>query len=655
MTQAIPTQSHSISPLLLTQKPPTESESSQVQGLTNPQELEEFLDKFFAEQMEELHIPGAVIAVVKDGAVFLTKGYGYADVEKKTPVSSEQTLFRVGSVSKLFTATAVMQLVDRGLLNLDDDVNQYLKHFKIEENYPQPVTIANLLTHTSGFSPQYIGLAAREETEKLPLAEHVAKRQPPRVRPPGTLYSYSMYDSNLLGYLVEVVSGVPFVQYIEQNILQPLQMCRSTFEQPLPAELASDLALGYEYEDGDYEPSPFLYLNIVPAGAMSATAADMAHFMLAHLQNGRYEQERILSEQSTQAMQQQQFADHPKLPGIGFAFHERFKNQQRVLAHSAVFHGYTGLLSLIPKQNLGLFITYNRFEPKFHERLVNQFLDHYYPMQQEPKPPQPPADFQPRASRFTGTYRHIEYPQHTLTKATSLFNHVSVREGENGTLTVNFPEGFFATIPPQDSLTKLVEVEPLLFYRLNDDDYVAFGADERNRITYLFHPLDLGPAGFEKLPWYETTYFQVPVAIFFVVAFVSAFGIWPVGALKRRFGKGSKSNSSEKGHFSTAKLAWLVAGLISTLYLVFLVGMGVVFWQHDPLEFIYEVPSTLRVLLYVPLVAAGLTVALPIFAALAWKNQYWSIRKRWHYSLVTLAALGFIPFLHYWNLLGFRF
>jgi len=622
-------------------------------GLNSPQELEEFLDKFFAEQMPELHIPGAVVAFVKDGEAFFTKGYGYADLEKKTPVIPDRTLFRVGSVSKVFTATAVMQLVDRGLINLDDDVNQYLKHFQIERNYPEPVTVKHLLTHTSGFSQHYIGIAARTEAEMLPLADYVAKYNPPRVRSPGILYSYSTYDSDLLGYLVEVISGVPFAQYIKENILHPLDMGRSSFLQPPPSPLASDIAVGYDYEDDNYEPLPFLYLNIAPAGGMSATATDITHFMLAHLQNGRYENQRILSDKSAQAMREQQFTDHPKLPGIGYAFHERFKNQQRVLAHSAIFRGYTGLLSLIPEQNLGIFIAYNSFDPKLHERLTTQFLDQFYPVLEEPDPPKPLADFQQRAKRFTGTYRDIEYPAHTLAKVSSLFGHVSVRQGENGTLTVNFPEGFFATIPPQDNLTKLVEVEPLLFYRFNDDDYVVFAENERDRITYMFHPLDLGPAGFEKLPWYETTYFQLPLVGFFLVVFLSAFWKWPAEPVIRQLRQGSSSR--EKRHSPTAKLAWLLAGLIATLYLTFLIGMGLAFWLTGPLNLIYGVPTAMRGLLFIPLIAAVLTLAFPVFTMWAWKNKYWSFRGRSHYSLITLAALGFIPFLNYWNLLGFRF
>jgi CubicO group peptidase (beta-lactamase class C family) len=620
--------------------------NAQVNRIQDVGELEAFLDDFFGEQMAELHIPGAAIAIVKDGSILFTKGYGYADLDNQTPVIPDQTLFRVGSVSKTLTGTAAMQLVDRGLIQLDEDINQYLKAFQIPDTYPQPITLKHLLTHTSGFSQQYIGIAGRTAEDKLSLAEYVKTEMPPRVRPPGEHYSYSTYDSDLVGYIIEEITGVPLEEYMEQNLLQPLQMQDSSFWQPLPPALDSNLAVGYEYEDGTYKTVPFLYLNTVAAGAMSATATDIAHFMLAQLQGGQYDNQRILSEDSTRAMQQQHFTDHPKLPGIGYTFHERFKNQQRILAHSAIFLGYTSLIFLIPEQNLGIFITYNLFEPTLHERLILDFLDHYYPVTEETPVPEPPGDFDQRVDRFVGTYRHIEYPAHTPTKLSSVLNHVSVRKNDNQGLIVNFPNGFFAETPEQDKVNELIEVEPLLFYRVNRDDYVAFAADEWGKISYMYHPLDLGPAGFERLPWYETTYFHVPALLFFLGVFLSGFWMWPV-----RYWK----NSQDKPQFLRDRFtrqAWLIAGLVSTLNLVFPIALGLVFWAIDPMEFLYGFPIPIAAVLYLPVVAAGLSLALPFLTAIAWIRPTWSIRERLHYTGVTLGAFGFIAFLNYWNLWG---
>ncbi len=493
-----------------------------------------------------------------------------------------------------------------------------------------------------------MGIAVRSEAKMLSLTEYVAKRQPPRVRSPGMLYSYNNYDANLAGYLVEAVSGIPFAQYIESNIMQPLGMSRSTFLQPLPDNLAADLAVGYEYKNDEYKSLPFLYLNIIPAGAMSATATDMTHFMLAHLQNGHYGDQRILSETSAQAMQEQQFSDRPQLPGVGYGFHERFKNNQRILAHSAIFYGYTGLLALIPQQNLGIFIAYNKFEPKFHEQLINQFIDHYYPAPKQPQP-QPLANFQQRGTRFVGTYRNLEYSQHTFSKLSSLLKQVSVNQNNNGFLTVNFPEGFFATQPPQNEPSYLVEVEPLLFYRSSDDDYVAFAIDESDRLTYMFHPLDLGPAAFERLHWDETTDFQMAVSGFFIVTFLSALVTSPIGW--------SILRSSKKRSYTNplARWAWLIAGLVGTLNLIFPIGLALTLWLIGFTEIIYGLPPIAIAWFYLPLIATGLTVSLPIFIILAWRSNNWTLWQKLHYSVIAIAAWGFIWFLDYWNLWGFRF
>ncbi|HEY9672570.1 MAG TPA: serine hydrolase domain-containing protein, partial [Waterburya sp.] len=168
------------------------------QNPTDAQELEAFLDDFFAKEMVKEHVPGAAVALVKDGKIFFSKGYGYADLEKKIPVVPDKTLFRVGSISKLFTTTAVLQLVEQGKLKLDDDVNKYLKRFQVKNTYPKPVTIANLLTHTDGFDSGWgMGAFARRASEMTPLGDFLAKRLPPRILPPGEVFLYSDVGMNL--------------------------------------------------------------------------------------------------------------------------------------------------------------------------------------------------------------------------------------------------------------------------------------------------------------------------------------------------------------------------------------------------------------------------------------------------------------------------
>ncbi|MDY7020897.1 MAG: serine hydrolase domain-containing protein, partial [Cyanobacteriota bacterium] len=360
-----------------TPQPQTVSPASN--NLTNLEEVAAFFDRHFQEQMDKQHISGGVVALVKDGSILFTKGYGYANVEEQIPVQADKTLFRVASLSKLFTDTAVMQLYERGLLELDVDVNQYLKTFKIESDFEQPVTLSNLMTQTDGTSQRLLGIAANSASKMLPLEEFLPKQMPPFVWPPGELYTYSNLGISLAGHIVESVSGVPFTEYIEQNILQPLSMQNSSFQQPLPSDLASNLAVGYQYKKEKFDPLPFLYLNVFPAASLSATATDMAHFMIAHLQKGRYENTQILQPETVELMHQQHFTHHPKLPGTAYGFHERVANNLRVIGHAGNMIGYSSTLSLIPDKNIGLFVVFNKYSPTSTGKLVNQFIDRYFP------------------------------------------------------------------------------------------------------------------------------------------------------------------------------------------------------------------------------------------------------------------------------------
>ncbi len=258
--------------------------------------LEVFVDAFFTDQMEPLHTPGASLAIVQDGKIVLAKGFGWADLAKRTPVIADRTLFDVQSVSKLFTITAVMQATERGFVKLDEDVNRYLKTFQVEPTFSQPVRLFDLMTHTSGLEDQGVGITARRESDWLPLGQYLARSLPGRVRPPGRTMLYSDCGICLAGYVVESATGVPLAQFMKENILQPLEMQRTHFLK-LPAELQPDLATGYSFEHGQYKALPHDYYNIWASSSLMTTATDMSHFLIAHLQDGRYHGARILSEE----------------------------------------------------------------------------------------------------------------------------------------------------------------------------------------------------------------------------------------------------------------------------------------------------------------------------------------------------------------------
>jgi CubicO group peptidase (beta-lactamase class C family) len=316
-----------------------------------------FFDGLFGAQREAYHVPGASVAVVQNGAMIFARGY--ADVERRTPVAADKTLFRVASISKLFVWTAVMQLVEQGKLDLDADVNTYLKDFKIPPTYQQPITLANLMTHTLGFEDRALGTSVRSAASLQPLGEFLATHMPARVRPPGQLTAYSNYGAALAGYIVSQVSGMPFEQYVEAHILQPLGMQHSSFRQPLPANLATGEAVGYTYANGNFQPHTFEWLQLAPAAALSATATDMANFMIAQLQDGQFGDTRILQAATARAMHQQSFSNDPRVNGFAHGFAVATLNDQQLLWHGGDIMHFHSALVLLPAHNVGLFVAHN--------------------------------------------------------------------------------------------------------------------------------------------------------------------------------------------------------------------------------------------------------------------------------------------------------
>ena len=260
-------------------------------------DLEPFLDPLMQGYLEHHKIAGAVVVVVHDGATVLAKGYGYADIENKQPMTADATLVRPGSISKLFTGIAVMQLVEQGRLDLDQDVNDYLGFAMPTPSGGVPVTLRRLLTHRAGFEEVIRGMSTKDPIPQ-PLGQWLADVLPARLFPNGDVGAYSNYGLAIAGYIVERVAEQPFADYVAEHIFKPLGMTRSTFHQPLPESLAPMMAKGYRRSD---EPPLDFFETTTdsPAGALSATGADMGRFMQALLYGGRLDAGRILNETSS--------------------------------------------------------------------------------------------------------------------------------------------------------------------------------------------------------------------------------------------------------------------------------------------------------------------------------------------------------------------
>jgi CubicO group peptidase (beta-lactamase class C family) len=437
-------------------------------GLVDPRELASFVDTLITAQMAKEHIPGAVFLLVQNGKVVYQRGYGFANIERFKRVDPETTIWRIGSISKVFTATAVVQLADRGRYRLTDDVNRYLTRFKVPATFPEPVTFEHLLTHTAGFDEIRPGTRAETAAGVLSLGDFLASKLI-RLRPPGRTISYYTYGVTLAGYLVEQVSAMDFERYLARNIWLPLGMTRTNIV--VPDSLRADLAQGYEYDNGANKPADWEWYHTTPASSINASAADMGRFIIAHLQNGRYGNTRIMSANAASDMHRQHMTTHPKLAGFTYGFYEEHTNGERLLEHGGNVEGFSAQLTLIPARGIGFFIA-SQHEPA-HLRDVVQaaLLDRYFPAP-PPVPPTPMAGYRERAPRFAGTYELNQFC-HTCGPDRREYPRAEVKANADGTISI--------AGNPQP----LVEVSPLFFRRVDGTGGAAFREDASGRVTLL--------------------------------------------------------------------------------------------------------------------------------------------------------------------------
>lgn len=594
---------------------------------TDPEELAAWLDPLIEQKMAEGHIPGAVFVLVRDGEVAYARGYGVSDMAEQTPVDVEGSLWRVMSLSKPVTAVAAMQLAERGQLDLGTDVEVYLRSVDLPEAFGQPITTHQLLTHSAGLDWDLddIGTEAAEQQDLTGNARYLAGNPPARVFPPGQHILYSNAAFDIAGQVVEDISGEPFAGYVERAIFQPLGMARSSFGQPPPA--GDGLVTGYEFDGAVHQPVPLPLYQDPPSRAMTATAPDMARFVQAMLGDGSP----ILRPESLQALLDTQFTYKDGTPGMAYGWNEMGWPAARVLWKDGAAAGALSRIVLVPEHELGFFLAYNLDDGMgLANAVTEEFLERVFPYEAELPAPAPGA--RERARELAGVYRPLGYSHHTVVKGLRLmwpdFPRVSVLE--DGRLRVQFAS---------DSSTaqELVEVEPL-HYRTSD-----------GRIAYGFWRDAQGrPAGFaagayvaEKVAWYDTSRaHQLMVVAFMVVFFL--------GAMAGLIASIRRPPASRLGRWPVWLLT-LTAALNFAVLAILLVVLGVA-----DLNLAFGMPAWLAAVAAVPLLTSASAVVLAVLGLLNWRRRTLAGRGLALYGVVTLAALAFVPWLDYWNLLGFR-
>jgi CubicO group peptidase (beta-lactamase class C family) len=397
-------------------------------------DVEAWLNGLMGYGLENGDIAGAQVVVVKDGKVLFQSGYGYADVARKIPMDPEKVLTRIGSTSKLFTWTAVMQLVEQGKLDLHRNVDDYLD-FKVSPAGGQPVTLLDLMNHRGGFEEGLKDIFALDP-QRLQTQEVYLKQHPrPLLFPPGTIPAYSNYGTALAGYIVERVSGEPYSRYIENHILRPLGMAHSTFDQPLPEQLKGQAALGYRQAS---QPAQHYELIATPAaGSAATTASDMARFMLAHLQPSD-----ILHSDTAQLMHSPSEVALPGFSTMAHGFFHESRNGRTLIGHGGDTLFFHTELELLPQEGVGIFYSFNsrgREDAVYGLRkaVLDQFMDRYFPAPPMATPAEPAAlpSAKADAQKIAGRYETSRRVEHGFLSVFYLLQQTVIGANPDGTLS----------------------------------------------------------------------------------------------------------------------------------------------------------------------------------------------------------------------------
>lgn len=593
--------------------------------------LRSFFDEQLPAQLEEHDIAGATVSVVAGGKRRVAKGYGLADVAAEEPVTADETLFRIGSVSKPITGTAIMRGVEDGRLTLDTDVREYVDGLSLPGEYDAPITLEHLGTHTPGFESVALGLFD-DTAESMPDLETAVKTDPPtRVRPPGEFATYSNYGMGLAGYVASATAGTDYADHVREEVFEPLGMDRSTAAQPPGGELGEAVSKGYVVADGPQERG-FEFVPLRPAGSISATATDMARFMQLHLQNGEFDGEQYLRPETVAGMHDARFRNHPAVNGVGYGFYEMSRGDTRIVGHAGDTQLFHSLLALFPDQDMGLFISYNTAGgAQARQELLDAFVDEFA----TPELPtvEQSGEAPTRADELTGWYRGTRISATEPAKLLGATGTIQVRTDDDGTLITE-------PVAPGADSQRWVETEPLVFRAVDGHERLAFRTED-GRVTHLIrNPLSgFRPLGPLEHPLGQAAGFVVSTLLI-VLTVVGWLGI----GLYRYFGDRPPADRLPRA-------ARALVGVSGLLLLAAPVGLALAVGLN-PIAIVYGLPEWMAVTFAAPLAGAVGSLAAVGVTVLAWRERFWGPLGRVHYTVVTAALLTLTWLLAYWNLLG---
>jgi CubicO group peptidase (beta-lactamase class C family) len=626
--------------------PLTAAESQQATATPPPSphplekaDLEAFFDGLVPLQMERSDVAGATVLVMKDGKELLKKGYGYSDITKKSAVDPDTTMFRLASISKLFTWVSVMQLADQSKLDIDADVNKYLD-FQIAPAFNKPITLRNLMTHTGGFEEVVHDIIFVDPKKAHSLRDFMIQNQPRRLYPPGEIPAYSNYGVGLAGYIVERVSAEPFEQYVSEHIFQPLGMKHSSFNEPMTAELAPYVSDGYRATT-EKPAIGFEIFNPAPAGGVSSAAGDMEKFALALLNGGELDGHRILKTETRDAMWTRQFGTSDSLPPQCMGFYQTWRNNLHFIGHDGDLVAFHSMFLLEPTQKLVLFVSYNSAgsASKNRAELLDGFSDRYFPAYTAPAFQTVPSD---QLKDISGNFQATRRADSTKLAIGNPAGQSVFSVDKDGVLTIDTAKDI------RGHARKWKPIGKDLWQAENDQVRLFAIRDSSGKIVRV--AINFPGVQLQRVPWYEHKSFvgiSLAVSLLILLAVVAASLI---RLARRLFFRNRPPLKPQPGTL------WITIGprLAAFLWIIVAIGLAALAanLQNEALPLFPVIQRYFSLVTWFSVLGVFFSIFALVAGVRIWTRADVRTISRLKFSLVAAACVFLAWYSIHWNLIG---
>ncbi len=577
------------------------------------------------EWLESTSVPGCAVALVEGDQTLFLEGFGVADTDEEGIVDPLTTVFVTGQLVRAMTATAVLQLAERGALELQADpagqsgLRRYVDvpfgHF----------TPTDLLLHTAGIDPRVVATRARDPEELEDLDIYLRRRMPAQVRPPGTVSVPSTHGYALAGRLVEIASGQRFDTYLSQQIFEPLGMIHTSVGPVEPP--VGRVATGYRQGRQGWVPVLGDFCRSIPASGLLTSAGDMATWMKAVLSPRTLGNRRILDREGVAQLLEPQFSHHPSLPGRTLAFQQGQRLSPREIFLTSTGNGFSSVLGFLPERRVGFFVALNSEADVWD--LASRILAPF------DSPAAQASDVSPLMSAWPeveldGFWQDASISRTTAERLLSLVRQDRIRQSDDGVLRwrrVSFEPQMPPCFAERGGDTRLCVVEGE-----NGELYLAIGA-----LVLV------------RLDWFATW----PVQMALWIAFTTCFLVsgWPRLALPNRHGA-LRPDDSYPPRWPTTFAR--VAAALHFLFIALLTIFLAIETRTGANTLLYDVPVWVLAALTLPLLAAALTMIAASGLGLVWRSSHSWLADRLRFTILILVLLAFLPFLWSWNLLGYQ-